>query len=304
MSGIKTKTNDYASKLPYLEAGDINPNTNKPYSWFGRAWRNAAIAMSNNIDLVFSAVGTGPIGNLLAGLIEAGVSIIVSLRAGAIDAASEAITLTATEQKRLNYYYKDVLLPTVLNIVKTVDASIEFAFQNKTSGNALLIKINNALQNIAALRLHGSLIDEKGILNTTQNYSSQVSALIIKLCDYSEKAIVIFAEKEIVDHKLVEEIVDFSNTTLIGKIQTNFKGREALTAVKKYVSKNVVLEGTQIEITDINTDPSDPTPATTATQTPTTPTKDVDTPSKSNVFRNILIALGLVGATYVITKKK
>ena len=287
----------FMKKLDYLEAGDINDNTGEPYSWFGRAWRNAAIAIANHISDVQEIVGGGVIGNLLAGLIEAGVEVLISLRPDAYVDPMDNNALTRAEQNQLNLYHRHILLPTITDIVKRVDDSIVMAIQNKGGVSIIASKINVALQQVAALRLYGSLIDEKGVVGSSTNYSSQLSALIVKMCDYTEKAIIIYAEKNAVDYKLIEERKDVSNVARIGKIQTNFSSGKAYTKIKSYVSKDIVLNDGQSTVTDVNTDPKDPTPATTNTS-------NGDDKKKPNILKTVGLVASLLGIAYLMKPKE
>lgn len=280
-----------ASKLPYYTAD------NSSYSWFGRAWRNAAHAIANHIVDVVAAVGGGPVGYLLAQLIEAGVNVIISGRPDVSIDPLESNVLTRPEQNQLNLYSRYVLLPTIIDIVKEVDDSIVVTIQNRGDTSAIVSNINTAFQKVATLRYYGYLVDTNGVSGKSKNYTSQLSALIVNICDYAEKALVIYAEENLVDHRLVDQETNVSSTKNIGNIATDFSGDPAIILVKTYVSKDTVLNDTQSTVTDINTNPNDPTPATTNTP-------NGDTPKKSSISKTAFVVVGILGIAYLMKPKE
>lgn len=266
--------NHYSAKMPYITA-DNNP---QGYSWFGRAWRNAAIAIFNHKEEILNAVGGGVLGSIVAALLDKGVDVTVQGREmTTIDVGAEEFDgLTETESKTLNTWLKISLAPSINALIRQFDININVNRTGIISNTASeIMTINSVLRKIYTMQAYAKVLEQKGERRGITNYTKQKAILVNKIVEYVEKAIIIYVKDNVSGFKMVEETNVFGNNITIEGLFLDFQNTKVNQKVKSFVRESQTNLPTQTDVDIVSTDINDDMPATSTThdgtQFPTEP---------------------------------
>lgn len=275
---------------PYLTK-DTPPGSEM--SWFGRAWRNSAIAVYNNASSILGGMG-GPLGSILASLIEAGVNVVLQ-RGTYIEVDAQVFDgLTSSETKMLHSWLRNVLAPTIKAIVEGFDIHININTGNRGNSETVVSKINEALNKIYHIQAYGTAIKEAGEKGAINGYTRQKAELILKIVEYVEKALIIYAEQNLEAYKLVGESVIISENIQIETLALNYQNTSIKQVFKSYVPTALPTSDNQTEIpvTDTNSNSDAP-----ATQTGTS-----EVVSSKSKGKKIVLIIGTVALATLILR--
>ncbi|PSG90884.1 hypothetical protein [Aurantibacter aestuarii] len=289
-----SQTNSRIEAKPYL-----TKETNPEMSWFGRAWRNAGIAIYNNAASILGTAIGGPLGAILMNLIEAGVNVTVNRGTGVyIDINAQTFdSLSLAETKNLHAWLKNVLGATVNKIVSAFDIVVTIN-TGRTSTETVIKSINEALNKIYLIQAYGFVIKEKGENGFSLAYSRQKAEIILKIVEYVEKALIIYAEQNTTGYKLVSETLLVSENVQIDNLLLEYQKTTVEQNFKTFVPKDAINTNGQADVIITNTDQNSTEPAT-----PTTPATVVDK-NKSNGLKWLGLGLFALAVAQVVKPKK